>query len=193
MREADQGFLSVGLLVLFTALVAFGNAVAVSVTEEKSSRVVELLLTTMSPRRLLTGKVLGIGLLGVAQLSITGAAALAAGHLAGGAGLPSGAIGTVALVVLWFLLGYAFYSVAYAAAGALVSRQEDLLRRVGSDHRRPRGHLLALDAGRRLRSGTQHDGGADRGVRAADCAHDRPDPGGRRRHGRARAVRRGRT
>jgi ABC-2 type transport system permease protein len=126
VREADQGFLSVGLLALFTALVAFGNAVAVSVTEEKSSRVVELLLTTMSPRRLLTGKVLGIGLLGVAQLAITGAAALAAGRLAGGAGLPSGATGTVALVVLWFLLGYVFYSVAYAAAGALVSRQEDL-------------------------------------------------------------------
>ena len=67
-RRPHQGFLSVGLLVLFTALVAFGNAVAVSVTEEKSSRVVELLLTTVSPRRLLTGKVLGIGLLGVAQL-----------------------------------------------------------------------------------------------------------------------------
>ena len=80
----------------------------------------------MSPRRLLAGKVLGIGLLGMAQLTVTGAAALAAGRLAGGAGLPSGAAGTVALVVLWFLLGYAFYSVAYAATGALVSRQEDL-------------------------------------------------------------------
>ena len=125
-RDAEQGVLAVGALVLFAALVGFGSAVAAGVTEEKSSRVVELLLTTVAPRRLLAGKVLGIGLLGMAQLTVTGGAALAAGRLAGGAGLPSGATGTVALVVLWFLLGYAFYSVAYAATGALVSRQEDL-------------------------------------------------------------------
>ena len=46
--------------------------------------------------------------------------------MAGGAGLPSAAPKTVALVVLWFVLGYIFYSVAFAAVGALVSRQEDL-------------------------------------------------------------------
>jgi ABC-2 type transport system permease protein len=126
MPEADRALLAVGVLALFAALVGYGSAVAAGVTEEKSSRVVELLLTTVPPRRLLAGKVLGIGLIGVAQVAITGGAALAAGRLAGGAGLPEGATGTVALVLLWFLLGYAFYSVAYAAAGALVSRQEDL-------------------------------------------------------------------
>ena len=104
----------------------FGQAVAQGVTEEKSSRVVELLLTTVSPRRLLAGKVLGIGLLGLGSVLLPGAAALAAGSLAGGAGLPSAAPKTVALVVLWFVLGYVFYSVAFAAVGALVSRQEDL-------------------------------------------------------------------
>jgi hypothetical protein len=108
------------------ALVFFGQAVAQGVTEEKSSRVVELLLTTVSPRRLLAGKILGIGMLGLALLFIPGAAALAAGHLAGGAGLPSAAPEAVALVLLWFILGYFFYSVAFAAVGALVSRQEDL-------------------------------------------------------------------
>ena len=109
---------------------------APSVTEEKSSRVVELLLTTLSPRRLLAGKVLGIGLLGLAQLLLAGGAALAAGQLAGGAGLPSAAPEAVALVLLWFVLGYVFYSVAYAAVGALVSRQEDLADRDRADHRR---------------------------------------------------------
>jgi ABC-2 type transport system permease protein len=107
-------------------LIFYGQAVAQGVTEEKSSRVVELLLTAVTPRRLLTGKVLGIGLLGLAQLTLAGAAALVAGKLAGGAGLPSAAPKTIALVVLWFILGYAFYSVAFAAVGALVSRQEDL-------------------------------------------------------------------
>ena len=65
-------------------------------------------------------------MLGLAQLLLAGVAALFAGRLAGGAGLPSAAPETVALVVLWFMLGYIFYSVAFAAAGALVSRQEDL-------------------------------------------------------------------
>jgi ABC-2 type transport system permease protein len=124
--ERNQGMLAVGLIALLTILLFYGQAVAQGVTEEKSSRVVELLLTTLSPRTLLTGKVLGIGLLGLAQLLLAGGAALVAGRLAGGAGLPPAAPATIALVVLWFVLGYAFYSVAFAAAGALVSRQEDL-------------------------------------------------------------------
>ena len=118
--------LAIGLMALLLVLVLNGQTVAQGVTEEKSSRVVELLLTTVSPRRLLAGKVLGIGLLGLGEVLLAGGAALLAGDLAGGAGLPSSAPKAVALVVLWFVLGYAFYSVAFAAAGALVSRQEDL-------------------------------------------------------------------
>jgi ABC-2 type transport system permease protein len=124
--ERNRGLIVIGMVALFTVLVFYGQAVAQGVTEEKSSRVVELLLTTLSPRRLLAGKVLGIGVLGFGQLALAGAAALVAGRLAGGAGLPSAAPQAVALVVLWFVLGYAFYSVVFAAAGALVSRQEDL-------------------------------------------------------------------
>jgi ABC-2 type transport system permease protein len=124
--ERNRGLIVIGLLALFVVLVFYGQAVAQGVTEEKSSRVVELLLTTVPPRRLLTGKVLGIGALGLAQLMLAGGAALIAGKLAGGAGLPSAAPKAVALVVLWFVLGYVFYSVAFAVAGALVSRQEDL-------------------------------------------------------------------
>ncbi len=124
--DRNRGLLAVGLVALLIVLVFYGQAVAQGVTEEKSSRVVELLLTTVSPRRLLAGKVLGIGLLGLAQLLLAAGAALIAGQLAGGAGLPSAAPETVSLVVLWFVLGYVFYSVAFAVAGALVSRQEDL-------------------------------------------------------------------
>ena len=124
--DRNRGLVAAGLLALFMALVFFGQAVAQGVTEEKSSRVVELLLTTLSPRRLLTGKILGVGVLGLALLLIPGAAALVAGQLAGGAGLPSAAPEAIALILLWFILGYIFYSVAFAAVGALVSRQEDL-------------------------------------------------------------------
>jgi ABC-2 type transport system permease protein len=114
------------VISLFALLMFFGQAVAQGVTEEKSSRVVELLLTTVSPRRLLAGKVLGIGALGLCLVLLPGAAALAAGSLAGGSGLPSAAPKAIALVVLWFMLGYLLFSVAYAAVGAMVSRQEDL-------------------------------------------------------------------
>jgi len=124
--DRNRAMVSAGLIALLIVLVFFGQAVAQGVTEEKSSRVVELLLTTLTPRRLLAGKILGIGLLGLALLLLPGAAALAAGALAGGAGLPSVAPATIALIVLWFILGYVFYSVAFAVVGALVSRQEDL-------------------------------------------------------------------
>ena len=122
----NQNLVFCSVLALYSLLLFFGQAVAQGVTEEKSSRVVELLLTTVSPRRRLAGKVLGIGAIGVGLLLIPGAAALIAGNLAGGAGLPSAAPKTIALVILWFVLGYFFYSVAFAAVGALVSRQEDL-------------------------------------------------------------------
>lgn len=124
--DRNRGLVAAGLLALFMVLVFFCQAVAQGVTEEKSSRVVELLLTTLSPRRLLAGKVLGIGVLGLALLFVPGAAALVAGSLAGGVGLPSAAPEAIALILLWFVLGYIFYSVAFAAVGALVSRQEDL-------------------------------------------------------------------
>jgi ABC-2 type transport system permease protein len=122
----NQNLVLFGVLALFAVVLFTGQAVAQGVTEEKSSRVVELLLTTVSPRRLLAGKVLGIGTVGLCFVLLPGVAALAAGSLAGGAGLPSAATKTIALVMLWFVLGYCLFSVAYAAVGAMVSRQEDL-------------------------------------------------------------------
>ncbi len=124
--DENRSLVFFGVVSLYTLLMFFGQAVAQGITEEKSSRVVELLLTTVSPRRLLAGKVLGVGTVGLCLLMLPGAAALLAGSLAGGQGLPSAAPGAIALVLLWFVLGYVLYSVAFAAVGALVSRQEDL-------------------------------------------------------------------
>ena len=125
-RQRDEDVLFVGMVALFMALIVYGQSVASSVAEEKSSRVIELLLTTLAPRRLLAGKVLGVGTLGVSQLAAVCGAGLLSAQIAGGEGLPPSAPRTVALVIGWFILGFAFYSVAYAALGALVSRQEDL-------------------------------------------------------------------
>ena len=94
------------------------------VVEEKNNRVVELILSTVRPRHLLAGKVIGIGLLGLAQLALI--AGLAAALLAAGAfDAPAELGGDVALVIPWFALGFALYAVAYAAAGALASGQQN--------------------------------------------------------------------
>jgi ABC-2 type transport system permease protein len=114
----------VGASLLLGSIAVYGQWVLTSVVEEKSNRVVELILATVRPRHLLAGKVIGIGLLGLGQLALV--AGVAGTLLAVGAfDAPTSLGASVALVVPWFALGFALYAVAYAAAGALASRQQD--------------------------------------------------------------------
>jgi ABC-2 type transport system permease protein len=115
----------IGVLLLYVALLTYGAAVLNGVVEEKTSRVVEVLLSAVRPVELLTGKTTGIALLGLAQLVIVGVPSAIVAVALGSVDLPSGSVGAVAGIVLWFALGFAFYCVAYAAVGSLVSRQED--------------------------------------------------------------------
>jgi len=113
-----------GSMLMLVSLSIYGQWVLVGVVEEKSNRVVELILSTVRPRHLLAGKVIGIGLLGLAQLALV--AGLAATLLAAGAfDAPAALGGSLALVVPWFALGFALYAVAFAATGALASKQQD--------------------------------------------------------------------
>jgi ABC-2 type transport system permease protein len=116
----------VGVVVLYSLLILFGQFVAQGVVEEKSSRVVELLLATMRPWQLLAGKILGLGLLGLAQMVVIAVVGIAGALAFDVVELPGRLIGTVVTVVAWFVLGYAFYASVFAAAASLVSRQEDL-------------------------------------------------------------------
>lgn len=116
----------VGIFLLYGQILTYGIWVAVGLVEEKSSRVIEVLLSTIRPRRLLAGKVAGIGLLGIGQLIAMAAVGLAAASAAGSIALPPGWILTVGTVVGWFVLGFAFYACGFAVAGSLVSRQEEL-------------------------------------------------------------------
>lgn len=113
-------------LLLYGQLLTYGFWVAIGVVEEKASRVVEILLSAIRPRQLLAGKVLGLGLLGAAQLLLVVVAGLALALLAGSLELEGDVASTVAIVLLFFPLGYALYACMFASAGALVSRQEDL-------------------------------------------------------------------
>ena len=120
------GIAVVGMIVLYTLLILISQFVAQGVVEEKSTRVVELLLSTMKPWQLLAGKVIGLGLLGLAQIVAIAVVGVAGALIFDVVSLPGQLIGTVLSVVAWFVLGYAFYASVFAAAASLVSRQEDL-------------------------------------------------------------------
>ncbi|MDR3544240.1 MAG: ABC transporter permease [Candidatus Limnocylindrales bacterium] len=127
------------VIFLFIAIVLYGQWVAMSVAEEKSSRVMEIVLNAASPFELLAGKVIGVGALGLTQYvaamvpavvafllqdriaSLLLGAAASTGSAA--SGLSTGLL--VAFAVL-FVLGFLLYAVLYAAAGSLVSRVEDI-------------------------------------------------------------------
>ena len=111
--------------LLLMAIFLYGNLVLTGVVEEKSSRVVEVLLARMPARNLLAGKVAGIGLLGFAQFALTALAALIATMVVDSVDIPAVSGGVLAWVVVWFVLGYALYAMAYGALGSLASRTED--------------------------------------------------------------------
>lgn len=124
-RAGASGVASVAVIGLFLAVTLYGGAVMNGVLQEKASRVVEVVLSAVTPGQLLVGKILGIGLLGLGQMAGLGVVALAVTQLGGGPSLPSSTATTIALAVGWFVLGYALYASLFAMAGSLVSRQED--------------------------------------------------------------------
>ena len=116
----------IAVVLLYVALLLYGSMVAQGVVEEKSSRVVELLLATLRPGQLLSGKVLGLGLVGLIQLFAVGAVGLLVAILTGVVTISGPAAGMLAWGLLWYLLGYLLYATVFAAVGSLVSRQEDV-------------------------------------------------------------------
>jgi ABC-2 type transport system permease protein len=124
-RETAFVFANVGVIILFIAIFTFGTWVLTGVVEEKQSRVVEVVLSTVRPRDLLVGKVLGIGLLGLVQLVIIVVIGLSLGTITGRFTLPPTTGSAVAMLLLWFAIGYVFYSTALAVLGALASRMEE--------------------------------------------------------------------
>jgi ABC-2 type transport system permease protein len=116
----------IGVGVLYGLLILFGQFVAQGVVEEKASRVVELLLATMKPWQLLAGKIVGLGLLGLAQIVVVAVVGVVGALAFDLVDIPGELIGTAVSVVVWFVLGYAFYAAIFAVAASLVSRQEDL-------------------------------------------------------------------
>jgi ABC-2 type transport system permease protein len=125
-RERLAGVAFFTALILYLQLIGYGYAVAGGVVEEKASRVVEVLLSTVRPNRLLAGKIIGIGIVGFVQLLIIVIVGLAVAVAGDVVDLERDVVGAMAFALLWFVLGFAFYSGVYAVTGALVPRQEEL-------------------------------------------------------------------
>ncbi len=117
--------LAAGIL-LYVSVGVFGSAVASGVAQEKTSRTAEVLLAAVTPSELMTGKVIGIGLVGFAQMAVTIGAALIANAMVQSSSVPSEVWVLLPAILLWFALGYTLYAFGYAAAGAMVARQEEV-------------------------------------------------------------------
>jgi ABC-2 type transport system permease protein len=120
-------FVALGFgLIFFMAALTFGSTIAQSVVEEKQTRVVELLISAIPTRALLAGKVLGNTILamgqiiGLAAIAIVGLTVTDQGALLTGLGAP------LVWFAVFFLFGFILLASLFAAAAAMVSRQEDI-------------------------------------------------------------------
>jgi ABC-2 type transport system permease protein len=135
-----QGALGFGMTILiFMMVIIYGTWIAQSVVEEKSSRVMEVVLNAATPFELLAGKVIGVGGVALTQygaLLVGGIVALVLqdpignmilGGGSGSSGLPSGLTPMLlASLAAYGVLGFLLYATLFAAAGSLVSRSEDV-------------------------------------------------------------------
>jgi ABC-2 type transport system permease protein len=116
----------VGIVLLFVMLTQYCTWILMGVMQEKSSRVVEVLLATVRPIQLLGGKVLGIGLVALGQAALIVGFALVLAEASGSTLLAGTEPLVLACELLWLLLGYAFYCWVYAAAGSTAERQDQV-------------------------------------------------------------------
>lgn len=112
--------------ILYVSLLTWGGQVAQGVAQEKTSRIAEVLVSAITPNQLLTGKVIGIGALAIGQVTVAAGAGLITNAVVHSAVIPQAVWALLPAAVLWFLLGFAFYSLMFATAGALVARQEEV-------------------------------------------------------------------
>ena len=119
--------------ILYIAILIYGQQTMTSVIEEKTSRIMEVLTSSLTPFQMLLGKVLGVGLAGLAQMAIWGGSIFLVSsqrvHLAGLFGMsaaamqnfpiPSMPAGLLVVFLLYFALGFLLYGALYAAVGAM--------------------------------------------------------------------------
>ena len=124
-RTTQKAVASVGIIMVFLFLQQYGSWVIFGIIEEKSSRVIEVLLSVVTPREMLIGKTVGIGIVALGHGASIALAALVTSKLIGSDVLRAGGTGAILGMLGWFVLGYALYCLLQAMAGSLVARQEE--------------------------------------------------------------------
>lgn len=127
-------------IILYMALVLYGTQVMSSIIEEKSNRIVEVLISSLTPFQMMLGKVVGVGLVSLLQIGIWASAAallskyqapimkaLGVASAGGGIGsmLPSMRPDLLIVFLLFFVLGFLLYSSAYAAVGSMCNTMQE--------------------------------------------------------------------
>jgi ABC-2 type transport system permease protein len=127
-------------IILYMSILLYGVQVMGAVVEEKTSRVIEVLVSSLRPFQLLAGKILGVGAVGLFQLSIWAVSALVlfrrrdlllemvgarTGGMVGAGTLPAVSVATLAIVLAYFLLGYFLYAAMFAAVAAMSNSEAE--------------------------------------------------------------------
>jgi ABC-2 type transport system permease protein len=112
-------------ILIYILVLTYGQRITSGVVEEKSSRVVEILLSSIRPAQLLIGKVLGIGATALMQVAALVAAFFLVAAATGSDVLHGAAASVVVIGAIWMVVGYAMYCTMFAAAGSMVSRESD--------------------------------------------------------------------
>lgn len=128
-----RGLVYVLLFLIYFAVILYANMIATEVATEKSSRVMEILISSVSPIKHMFAKILGIGLLSLTQLAIlmlVGYFSLtnndSLGSMEGFFGFSEVPVSTIIYAAIFFILGYFLYATLAALLGSLVSRIEDV-------------------------------------------------------------------
>jgi len=140
-ENKDEGFTFgityVLVMILYMANLLYGAAITRSVVEEKNTRVVEMIVSSVRPFQLMTGKILGVAAVGLLQFLIWGAFMLLVsafrmqvGQMFGAnpadlMGLPSLPLSVIVFFVLFFVLGFLFFATMFAAVGAMVNSDQE--------------------------------------------------------------------
>ncbi|MGD7045196.1 ABC transporter permease [Jeotgalibacillus proteolyticus] len=136
-EELDEarGLVYILIFVIYMSVLIYSMMIATEVATEKSSRVMEILVSSVPPIQQIFAKILGVGLLGLTQLALWAAVGfisiqLSSDSFEGGIyslfDFSGNSVGTLVYGIIFFLLGYFLFAALAAFLGSLVSRTEDL-------------------------------------------------------------------
>lgn len=131
--EGDPIVMMLMSIVLFFAIYYTAYQVSASITTEKTSKIIETLVTSTTPKTIVLGKTIGVGIVGLLQIVVMVATALISNALFLEEGMLDGLIDLSnltpflgAISIIYFILGYAVYALLYALTGSTVGKPEDV-------------------------------------------------------------------